>query len=136
MLGIPITVVTLGAIQMSQQAADEAALAAFAACPTITAALGTPLSEPTLSMGCGESSSGGGHGDAEWTITIVGPKGRASGWYHAVYDGGGPWTVLSAQATLPDGQTVTAVPCPALAIPAVPPPAPPAEPRGKSKKRR
>jgi hypothetical protein len=135
LLGIPIAVLTIGGIQMSQQGSDEAALAAFSACPTITAALGTPLSEPTLSMGCGESSSGGGHGEAEWTITIVGPKGRASGWYSAEYHGGGPWTVVSATATLPGGQTVSAVPCPAAAPPAAPPASPP-DRSGKSKKRR
>jgi hypothetical protein len=133
LLGLPIVVLTLGGISMSQKGSDAAALAAYEACPAITAALGTPLEEATLSMGCGESSSGGGHGDAEWTITIVGPKGRASGWYHASYHGGGPWTVLSATATLPDGQTVSAVPCPSPAPPA-PAPEPPARGGGKGGK--
>lgn len=106
-----IGALVFGGIELSRQSSDAAAVAAIGSCPAITAALGAPIVESTVSTGCGESESGGGVGHAQWGMSIRGPRGSASAWYAAHYTGGGPWIVDSATVTLGDGRTLTAVPC-------------------------
>jgi hypothetical protein len=110
-MAVGITVAVFVMISASKSGADEAALLAFNACPTITAELGSPIRESTLSMGCGETESSGSHGTAKWTMSIEGPRGSASAWYSATFNGNRPWQVDAANVTLADGRTLDAVPC-------------------------
>lgn len=134
-MGGIITAITFGAIGMSRQGSDAAAIAAFEACPAVTAVLGSPIEKSVLSMGCGEYEGGPTSGDASWSISFYGPRGSASGSYDANYRNGGPWTVTSASVTFSDGSRITAVPCPVQQpAPEAPSPKPKAG-RGRGRKR-
>lgn len=98
------------AIRSSRSESDAAALAAMEACPEIVEALGAPLAVQPLSLGCGESETGGGAGHASWSIGVRGPRGSASAGYTAYYTANGPWEVDSAWVEL-DGKTVDALKC-------------------------
>jgi hypothetical protein len=129
LVALPMVLVMSG-----QQESDRAAIAAFNACPAVTDALGT-VREANYSMGCGESSSGGGYAQAAWTISVEGPKGSATGRYVATKLGSGPWEIQSATLQTASGQSVVAVPCAAgSSRPA--PREPNREPGGKKGKRR
>ena len=107
------------ATKSRQQASDLAAIAAFNACPEVTAALGV-VREVEGEQGYGESSSGGGYSEATWTIAVEGPKGAATGRYVATQFGSGPWEIRSAILQTPAGDTIVAVPCRSNAPPPTP----------------
>jgi len=125
-----MTVGVFAIISQSHVESDKAAIAAFEACPAVTAELGSPLKRVPWSMSCGEYEGGGSRADADWTIRVEGPKGTASGWYAASYTGNNPWMVHTATIDLPSGRTVTAVPCAGGAAPQ-PSPKPTPTPRSK-----
>jgi hypothetical protein len=136
-LGCGITGIVFGSIGMSRRGSDAAAIEAFSQCREVVAALGTPMHRRPLSMGCGEYEGGGSSGDANWQITVQGPRGSASGWYQASYRNNEPWTVTGGSIELASG-TVT-LPCtpPSAAPQPRPQPAPEPEPeRRRGGKRR
>ncbi len=106
-----IGIVVLGVLLAMPRGGSDAVLVAMAQCPAVTAAMGSPLRVSKWSMGCGEESSGGGSGNAQWTISVQGPKQGASVSYAASYLANEPWDVQRAVVSLDDGTTVTAVPC-------------------------
>lgn len=111
----------LGMLSVGRAGSDAAAVEALNACPAVTDVLGSPIRESALSMGCGQSSSGGGSGRAQWSMRVTGPKGSASASYSASYAGNSPWTVTSAIVET-DAGTISAVPCPTGSpVPSKPP---------------
>ncbi len=133
-LGVSITAGVLGIISMSHTDSDVAAISVYQACPAVTRELGTPLERIPWTMSCGEYEGGSGHADSNWTIRVRGPKGTASGWYHASHTGG-PWDVERATLTLPSGSEVDAAHCAPAPTPG-PSPAPSKPSRGGKRGKR
>lgn len=128
---IVMPIVILGIISLGRGDSDKAALEAMNACAAVTDVLGSPIEKSTLSMGCGESSSGGGAGHASWSMRVQGPKGSANASYTASYTANQPWTVTSASVNTSAG-TISAVPC---ASPSPSPAQPGDRPRSRPKRR-
>jgi len=144
-LALVLSIAAIGVffvVGMPKGGSDEV-IAAMAACPAVTAAMGSPLQKAPVSMGCGEQSSGGGSGSATWTIGVNGPTMSGDVSYQATYLGNQPWQILNAVVELDDGRTIVAVPCAGGSPPPQAPPGrtPPVErddrpDRGKGGKRR
>lgn len=130
-MGVGITALSLGLVAGSHSGSDEAAVGAFQRCDAVTDALGSPIEKVPWRMSCGEYEGGGNHGEANWSITVRGPKGQASGWYSASYVGDDPWQVHAATLDLADGRTIRAVPC----MSGSPAPEPPSRDRERDRDR-
>jgi hypothetical protein len=139
-LTLGIGLLAFGMVFAMPHGGRDEVMAAMAQCPAVAAAMGTSLRESKMSMGCGEESSGGGSGNATWTISVYGPRQGGSVSYQATYLGNQPWEVQRAVVALDDGRSISAVPCDggSASPPGAPGRAPPDRggDRGKGGKRR
>jgi hypothetical protein len=109
-LTVAITVGVFGLMKSMTAQSDRAAVDALNACPAATDALGSSIRERAWSVGCGESSSGGGSGHAVWSIHVAGSKTSGTAEYVASYLGGSPWTIDSMRVSV-DDRVIQVVPC-------------------------
>ena len=98
----------------------EAALAHANSCATAVDLLGTEIHQSVVGCSTGESSFGGGHGRAQWRVTVEGTKGRGTLSYSATQNAG-RWQIHAASIRT-GGRDVSITPCVGSFPPA--PPAP------------
>jgi hypothetical protein len=103
----------------SMDDSHQVALDALRNCPRAHAALGDDIDAAWFGLHTGESSTGGGFGNASWSFAVTGSRGRGDFWYNAQMQGG-EWRIVNASLEV-DGETIQ-VPggCGQLAVPAAP----------------
>lgn len=80
---------------------EPVALERLNACPRATELLGAPIERGYLGMSCGSAETGGGSGNASWTMPVVGPHGRGTYSFY-MEQHGGPWTLLRGDLEVGD----------------------------------
>lgn len=87
----------------------DPALAVVNACPSATAALGSPITQGWIGLSCGNAETKDDDGNASWHMPVVGPRGRGALDIRGV-ERGGQWQFRQLVLTA-DDRTIDVLGC-------------------------